>query len=46
VDWNKLQGVDAKHKLRQLVDVVMAGDFDRTVDMFLSSASAAASRRK
>jgi hypothetical protein len=46
VDWAKLQGVDAKHKLRQLAEILMTGDFDRVVEMFLTTASASASRRK
>lgn len=44
VDWNKLQGVDAKHRIGQLTQVVMAGQFDQMVAMFLQSASS--SRRK
>lgn len=37
VDWNKLQGLDGKHRARQLQEVVMAGDFDGMVAMFTSS---------
>ncbi len=35
VDWNRIQGNDAKHKIPQLQNVVLNGDFNQTVKFFV-----------
>ena len=39
VDWNKLQGIDAKSKIPKLQYVILNGTFDDIVKAFLSSST-------
>jgi Bardet-Biedl syndrome 7 protein len=35
VDWNRIQGTDAKHKIPQLQNIVFNGDFGQIIKFFV-----------